>query len=502
LDVLDEESPVPAVQAPHPNDLYEQNQLGDVSQNPGYVPSYNRPEIKQGAQGGVIKPHGIDNNMDPNFGYNTQVVQPGVMNGANQFAGGVAGASMMNQGPSIESSAIFQAANQAPNASNVIPANQVVDNTPVQQWMTNQPLSSANIENTTVEENKVMSANQREELERRKNEPVVPVPTEVTKPASTVNVRPELLVKEYIGEDYTSLTMSPLNFGALIFGAAYFAYRKLYIWAIINLLISAGLLFFVPTNYNYLAVLGFHLLMALAVNRIYILHVKIYANSVARRNAKKKVPKTQEELENTMRFRGRVSFINALLTVCIYVAGIISIAIFVLPNNDVSKLISKAFGGGNPFMVKEFKYTGTIIYDENYNVTNLIELFVPDDMTFVEEKDNGNIIHYTYNTSSEGEYNTCSIKVGTIKDYDNGNSYVVKIAAYNGEEELVKKATTNGIDWTNYYTKTDNYEIYYKGATIKNKALLLEYRIGKDTPEELCGRYYVDIMESIKLKEE
>ena len=500
LDVLDEEKVVEGIEAPHPEISYDQTPQPTAMPD-GYIPSYNRQYTNQGPQVGVIKPHGYDQNVDPNFGYNTQVVQPGMQNAIP--AAGIAGAAMMaQQAPSIESSAIFQAANQQPTASNVTPANQVVDNTPVQQWMTNQPLSSANIESTTIEENKVMSANQREELERRKNEPVVPVPTEVTKPSPTVNVRPELLVKEYIGDDYTSLTMAPLNFGALFLGAAYFAYRKLYIWSLINMVIVGCLLFFVPTNYNYLAVLGFHLLMALAVNRIYIFNTKLMAKGVARRNAKKKKPKTQEELEENMRIRGRVSFVNALLAVCLFVAGVISISMFVLPNNDVSKLINKAFGGGNPFKVKEFKYTGTIVYDEQYDVTNLLDIWIPDAMIDTEGLKSEPIVYYKYIGPDPGEYNICSIKIGTIKDFDNGNSYVVKVAAYNGEDDKIKKGTTNGIEWTNYYTKDDNYEIYYKGATIKDKALLLEYRIGKDAPQEQCSQYYLQIMESIKLKEE
>jgi len=498
LDVLEEEK----VEAPHPDVNSFQNNQAAPDQY-GYTPSYNRPSVNQGPQVGVIKPNTINQNVDSNFGYNTQVVQPGVQNVAPVAAAGMMGATMVNQqvqAPSIESSAIFQAVNQQATTSNVIPANQMVDNGPVQPWMTNQPLSAAGIESTTIEENKVMSANQREELERRKNEPVVPVPTEITKPAVSVDIRPELLVKEYIGEDYTSLTMSPLNFGALFFGAAYFAYRKLYIWAVINIAIVGALLFFVPMNYNFLAILGFHLLMALAVNRIYILHVKIMAKGIARSNAKKKKPKTQAELEENMRYRGRVSFVNGLLAVCLFVAGIISISIFVLPNNDVSKLISKAFGGGNPFKIKELKYEGTINYDQEYSVSDLIEVYIPDG--FMPAKDNGNVISYFYEPNMVEESCSCSFKAGVIKDFSNGDSYVVKIAAYNEEDNKISNSTTNGVDWTNYYTENDNNKIYYKGATVKNKALLIEYRIDKNKDEEVCGEYYLKIMDLMKLKED
>ena len=115
----------------------------------------------------------MEQNVDPNFGYNTQGVQGGTLGFAPvppQGVGpGMVGGIIASGAPSIESSAIFQAANQQPNPTNVTPANNVVDTTPAPQWMTNQPLSAGNIESTTVQENNVMSANKREELERRKN---------------------------------------------------------------------------------------------------------------------------------------------------------------------------------------------------------------------------------------------------------------------------------------------------------------------------------------------
>ena len=135
----------------------------------------------------------------------------------------------------------------------------VVDNSPVEPWMVNQPLSANNIDNSTAGQNNVISANKREELERQKIEGVLdtsPVPEDVTKKTVATDVRPELLVKEYVGNEYQALVMSPSNFGAFVFGAAYYAYRKMYVLGIINIAIVLGLLFFVPLKYNVLAVVG------------------------------------------------------------------------------------------------------------------------------------------------------------------------------------------------------------------------------------------------------
>ena len=460
-------------------------------------PVINPPVNQNQPSVGVFKPQGAEgNNM--NLGYNTEAVNPALAIGVGTVAGAVpppAGGPLPQI--TMENSAIFQASQQNSNQP-AAPVQTRVDNTPVEQWMINQPLSATNVENSTAGQSNVISANKREEMAKKNNSvDTTPVPEEVTKKAGDTNIRTELLVKEYIGEDYQSLTMSPFNFGAFIFGAIYYGYRKVYFWCLINLGIVMVLLYFVPFKYNFLAVLGFHVFMALSFNRVYIIHVKMLAKMQKKTNSFKKNPRTQDELESVMRRSGKVSVINAILVLCIFLSGIYFVSMYVLKDNEFSKMVVKSIGGSKK-IYKRAKFEGNIIYDKEQDVNELINIRIPE----VFEGSGDKFIDYIYTTMSEGKNNQCSIRVGVIEDSVDGNSYVVEMASYYEEEDKVKSAETKGISWTNYYTENNDSIIYYKGTTINEKALVLEYKIGKDSSENVCDTFFLDIMESIELKEE
>lgn len=475
------------------------------------APVINPPINQNQPSVGVFKPQMNDgNNYD--FGYKTEALDNSILspvkstgaagnavNSGVSALGSLGQQAMSTSNPNVtfQNSAIYQSSQQTAQQQ-LAPVQTVVDNSPVQEWMTNQPLSASNVEGSTIEKNTVVPANVREEKKKKKEKgSTQPVPEELTKKSVDTNIRPELLVKEYIGEDYQSITMSPFNFGAFLFGAAYFAYRKLFFWATVNLCTVLGLLYFVPMKYNFLAVLGFHVLMALAVNRIYVIHVKIIARLAKRSNQVKKNPKNQEEMEEIMRLRGRVSIINAILAVCIFIASIFFLSMYVLKDNAFSKLVTKSIGG-NKISLKKEKFDGTINFDESIDVKELIDIIIPEEFEGNEEK----YLDYVYTTSGIGSYNQCSLRIGVVKGYSDAHSYILEVAAYYEEEDKVKEQETKGIKWNNYYTEDEFHIVYYKAVTIDDNVLLLEYKIGKDSAEMICDSYYVSIMESIALKGE
>ena len=111
-------------------------------------------------------------------------------------------------------------------------------------------------------------------------------------------------------------------------------------------------------------------------------------------------------------------------------------------------------------------------------------------------------IDSTFTTMSREDNNKCKIKLGILKDYNDGSNFIIQLADYNKEEDKIDVKETKGIKWTNYYTEDVNDVIYYKGTTINDRALVLEYRIGKGSTENICDAYYLTIMESLNLKEE
>ena len=434
-------------------------------------------------------------------GYNTQQVQ---MNNTMQVP--VYNQGVVNQvaGPTIEQSAIFQATQQTqiPAQQAVQPQIETLVETPAQPWMAAQPLSQEVLDVPDVLEEPVMSANQREALIKKQQEEAqmanMPVPAEVVKPKEEVKVREDLLAKEYGGEDYTSIVMSPFSIGGFIFGAAAFAYRKMILMAIIALAASLGILFFVPINYNYLGVLGLHILDALIINRLYVIKANMVAKQTRKRNNKRAEPMSQERLQVVVKNKGKKSPINGILFICLFLASIIFVSIKVLPNRDFSKIIRKAFDGPTPTKKNEFVFDGTIKYDGNYDIGNLIKYTIPEGFESTGEK----YLSYKIVTEGTGVFNECSFKLAGIENYDNGNNYVVKIAEFDEGVDKIKISKTKGIEWTNYTTMDATSTIYYRGTTINNKSLLLEYRIGNDSNKETCDIKLIELLNSIELKEE
>lgn len=426
--------------------------------------------------------------------YNNSQMMPGVQNqGMAQGVGvGV---------PTMENSAIYQSAQQSYAQPVQQTQIETLDNGVVEPWMSNQPLSTETLEMPDVLEEPVIPANQREDMIRKQQEEAqrmaMPVLEEVVKPAQNVDIKADLLEKEYVGEDYPKIVMSPFNLGGFLFGAAYFAYRKMFLFTVLVLLGALAILFYVQIPYNYLCLLALHIFVGLIVNRIYVLKVKMIAKSTAKRNNKRKEPMSQERLATVLKNKGRVMPINAILVICLFAASIITISFYVLPKNNFSKLITKSIGG-RPSKVKEAKYDGTIYFDEESNVFDYINFEVPAGFEKISKK----IHSYKYVTDGTGMFNECSFRIGVIKDFTSGNSYVVKMAAYDEKGEEISTSNTKGIEWTNYYTEDATSTIYYKGTTVDDNAILFEYKMGNDSNKATCNSYFLEVMDSIELKKE
>ena len=197
-----------------------------------------------------------------------------------------------------------------------------------------------------------------------------------------------------------------------------------------------------------------------------------------------------------MRNKGKNAVILGMLVVCLFVASIVFISVYIKPEgNKFAELIYNTFGG-SPKDIKEAHFTGEIIYDD-YDVTKLISYEVPEGFV----KADPNKEYYKISTNGTGTFNECSFKFGVVKDFKSGNSYVIKMAEY--YEEGDKVSNPKGVEWTTYSTQDGTSTIYYRGATAKEKAILFEYRIGNDADQETCIAHYLKLMESITiLKEE
>ena len=312
-----------------------------------------------------------------------------------------------------------------------------------------------------VKEDKKLS----KKLRKKKTEPV---PEEVTK-KDEGHIRVDNMASAIVGSKYTQLVMSPFNFAALFVGPAYMAYRRMPLAAIVVYLIQVAVIFFVPTfapNEYYTLVqfgviIGFALLFALSVNRMIIANAKFKAKSIVRKYGENG-PK--DEATIMAQRMGRPSIVMALLFLIL--SGVISSLLLTTVFKD-SRL-----GNLYNLYITTYQNGGTMEYNgyikhSNYDVSSAITIKVPDGFTSVKTEglSGESNMKYTYITDSDGRYNDCTFDIYAVDRFINGDTFIRKMAEFNGALDTVTNKEINGIDWTNYYTEDSMYKIYYRGFT-------------------------------------
>jgi len=400
----------------------------------------------------------------------------------------------------LENSPIFQAANEKPEDPEKLAEIQnqheqfVESQMNNESWMQNQPLSSSNIENSKAVYNNVESADKREKKNKKKEEIVVePVPEELLK-KEELPIRKDLLVNAYIGDDYQKYTMSPFNFGALIFGAFHFGYLKMLILGFILVIGYFIIIFRVPFEYVIVALIAYHLVLALIVNRIFILSAKIKVALILKTNRKKK----QEQLENKCRHAGRPSIIFFLLLIVLFVLIFNNLCTNKYKDTKVASLYQKVLNNKSTSIIT--KNTSPIIYDNSFNVEEYLEIKINDNFSRIG--DSGFRYSYKINDNT-----TCSFNISGITTNNNAKDFLDNTKNYNEALPNVKEVSSlleeniNNILWYKLNITYNNMYVYYASTNINDEVVLLEYDIDGEESND-CLNYYNELLSNITLKEE
>lgn len=382
--------------------------------------------------------------------------------------------------------------------------NPQLQNQHVESWMGSQPLSGNNFkEDKNVDTNSYSGVAEKEKPAEKKklskklrNKKTEPVPEEVTKKDGG-KIRVDNMASAIVGSKYTSFVMSPFNFAALFFGPTYMAYRRMPLAAIIVYLIQMGVVFFAPTfapdEYfsfaQFGAIIGFALLFALSVNRMIIANAKFKAKSIVKKYGE---DGPKDEAIIMAQRMGRPSIVMALLFMILstVISGLLLTT--VLKDSRLANLYNifmNAYQNGGSVEFKGY------INHSDYDVSKVVSLDVPDGFTNVEK------MKYTYITEGSGMYNDCTFEIYAVDKFISGDTFIKKLAEFNKASDKVTNKEINGIEWTNYYTDDGMYKIFYRGFTYKNHAIVFEYKSGKQASEGVCDSLYVNVMDSIRIKE-
>ena len=137
-------------------------------------------------------------------------------------------------------------------------------------WMSNQPLSAASL-GVAQNENKQEEKDSNKESRFfnfkgnliNKNSNIPPISNNQNSNNENQLISKEnYYIKEYIGANFTKISMSVFSFGTLLFGSFVFLKRKMYVLGILFCLIEASLITFLPIYIGLVSIFIFHIILA------------------------------------------------------------------------------------------------------------------------------------------------------------------------------------------------------------------------------------------------
>lgn len=299
------------------------------------------------------------------------------------------------------------------------------------------------------------------------------------------------LLRQYVGSSFQKISMAPFSFPAFLFSGVYFMYRKMFLLGAILFLIEFAIANLLPNGIAQIAVIAFHIVLALVVNPIYIKVAKGRVKGI--KKAKKNKNKNQIELNTICQNKGGTSLSKTfILTIICSIFGVIISFIFLS-----GSLIAKIFNFIDVGIIdnEPAKYEGTIATSD-YDVLGNMNIEIPS----VFKKD-GETFSYTYTSDGTGVFNTCTLSIGKLHKFTSGEDFINQYIEYEKLDVNIGKTTAKGITWYTVVNENSVGKQFYRAADINNEVVLFDFSVGADTPTGVCDAYLVDIIDSISLKE-
>lgn len=176
------------------------------------------------------------------------------------------------------------------------------------------------------------------------------------------------LIRAYIGSKenkmyYKTISKSIFNVWAYLFGVLYYAYRKLYIEAIIILIVNLIIVYVLKLNY---LMAFFNILYSAIFYTVYEKHIERKIDKI-----KKKYPNaTKDELIKKCSKKGGVNILWPLLIIIVLFGGSFIKQVIVGSNNTKLVGIWDCQGANNERLLIEFNTDNNFTYSGYYNPDN------------------------------------------------------------------------------------------------------------------------------------
>lgn len=146
-------------------------------------------------------------------------------------------------------------------------------------------------------------------------------------------------------------------------------------------------------------------------------------------------------------------------------------------------------------------YNGSINYKTDIDLSDYIELEIPDGFSKDDELYEEYKYTYTIDDSDATGFNSCDFSIGIVEDYISSEKLIREISEAFNVENNTYSLEINNITWNIIGRDNESTDItYYNATSINGKVILFEYEIGYDIEKkDKYDEYYKDILTSIIL---
>lgn len=313
----------------------------------------------------------------------------------------------------------------------------------------------------------------------------------------------DMLVAEFIGPNYEKFSKR-FNFSAFFFSALYFAYRKMYLYAFIELYSFTFISqFFESTTIpSWIFELIWLILIGMISNPLY----RHFAKRKVRKIKRKNPNKSFEELREICIHKGGRSILSIFIWTAIYIAIVCVVAV-------ISTLFKFSFSFFMLYMLLSLIpfaqtstttptenpiYEGILTYDTSVIMDDEFTMSVPS--VFINNSD-----YYNYEYSFEsgnGVFDECSAKLVKVDKFYQADNLISQMAQYYNSDTGFNTAfytTINDIEWYWFSNTASLGTTYYYATSQDNQLYLFTYE-EEENASTSCDSYREGILNSIQRK--
>lgn len=296
----------------------------------------------------------------------------------------------------------------------------------------------------------------------------------------------EELFELYLGKRFKHITTKSFNFAGLILGPIYLFYRKVYLVALVWMLLNLFCICILPlANVSYfiiiLFMIGSYACSGMFSNQIILNHVASKIINLKLKGTKK--------IKNDIKDLGGTNLAIALIMAFIMYSLIAFASYKELPG------LLKEHGINNFNNNNSVNFDGNIKVDESIAIKEELSLKVPNN--FYEASKSDNRYYYIYE-DIDAYIPLCTIEFVPVKEYKNPSLLIKAIANYHLElKDNIKNRKVNNIDWEYINVTSSDKNIYYATSEIKGNMYLLKFMYHYQMEEE-CGNHFYEVLDSIK----